>query len=195
MKALKPWMLVAAICFVFAGDEALNAGTVFDFSYISTRNAAFNNKAHMLNTGIQVGIGDLVQIQGTGQIHVGGPYYVMSNFDMGLISPLNNIELMRSYQGVVSNYVTAPIPLIGETVLFASDRVSLTDDHDVSLWVTARSAGYIYIGMFDQFFADNTGSHDFRITVIPEPAGAFLAPVLFLILGRRSRALRTIASA
>lgn len=195
MKALKPWVLVAAICFAFAGEETLNAGTVFDFSYISTRNAVFNNKAHMLNTGIQVGIGDLVQIQGTGRIHVGGPYYVMSNFDMGLISPLNNVELMRSYQGVVSNYVTAPIPLTGETVLFASDRVSLTDDHDVSLWVTARSAGFIYIGMFDQFFADNTGSHDFRITVVPEPAGAFLALVSFLILGRRSRALRTIASA
>jgi len=180
-------LALAAFCILCGSGAMAQAGSVYDFSYISTRDPAFNNKTHMLNTGIQVSVGDLVHIQGTGQIHVGGPYYVMSNFDMGLISPINTTQLMRDYHGVVSNYVTAPIPLANESVLFSSDRSSLTDDHDISLWTTAPSSGHLYIGMFDQFFADNTGSHQFTITVVPEPATALFVFAYSLILGRRLR--------
>lgn len=187
MNGVRVVVVVAAIIGAAGVGSSARAGTVYDFTYISTRNPSFNNRAHMLNTGIQVSIGDLVQIQGTGQIHVGGPNYVMSNFDMGLVSQTNASELMRNYQGVVSNYVTAPIAQSGESVLFASDRSSLYDDHDISLWVTARSSGYVYIGMFDQFFADNTGSHQFRITVIPEPSTIMLLITPVLFLGRRLR--------
>ena len=185
MNGVRMLLLITAILAAAGPSSTARAGSIYDFTYISTRNPAFNNHAHMLNTGIQVSIGDLVQIQGTGQIHVGGPYFVMSNFDMGLVSPTNAVELMRNYHAVVSNYVTAPIPQAGESVLFASDRVSLFDDHDISLWVTARSSGYVYIGMFDHQFADNTGSHQFRITVIPEPSTIMLVLAPLLILGRR----------
>ncbi len=183
---IKRCAILAAALVVLAADR-LPAETIYDFTYISTRNSAHNNKAHMMNTGIQVEPGDVLHLAGTGSIHVGGPYYVWSNFDMGLVSPIHAPELIRGYQGVNTNYTAAPIPLADETVLFQQYRTSLDDHQDLVLSVIAQSAGYVYLGMFDNFFADNTGQHVFRITHVPapEPATAILLLVPGLLLLRR----------
>lgn len=164
------------------------AETVYDFTYISTRNSSFNNRAHLLNTGVHVSPGDVLHIVGTGQINVGGPYYVMANFDMGLISPTNALELARDYRGVGGNFSAEPIPLFGESVLFKQDRLSLSDDRDLDILVTSQSEGYLYIGIFDNWFGDNTGQHDIQISIVPEPGTALLALAgCCAVFGRRRR--------
>lgn len=179
-------ILAVLLCLLSAADR-LSADAIFDFTYISTRNAAYNNKAHLMNTGIQVQPGDLLRFSGTGTIHVGGPYYIWSNFVMGLISPLPNTELMRNYQGVNTNYTAAAIPLAGESVLFLQQRTSLDDHRDLLHSVVVPSAGFVYLGIFDNFFADNTGQFQFQITrtIAPEPATALLLLVSGLALIRR----------
>lgn len=163
---------------------------IVNFTYTSTTNNAYNNRAFFLNTGLSVQAGDQIRIQGTGSIYVGGGYYVLSNFDMGLVSALNQPSLVRDYHGNGTNYTGTPYPLAGESVLFSQDRVSLTDDHHLNIIVTAQSAGKVYIGMFDNYFADNTGSHHFTLEVIPEPATASLA--LFAVLGCLAQRRTTI---
>jgi len=158
---------------------------IVNFTYTSTTNNAYNNRAFFLNTGLSVQAGDQIRIQGTGSVYVGGGYYVLSNFDMGLVSTLNQPSLVRDYHGNGTSYTGTPYPLAGESVLFSQDRVSLTDDHHLNIVVTAQSAGKVYIGMFDNYFADNTGSHQFTLEVIPEPATASLA--LFAVLGCLAR--------
>lgn len=184
MNAIRGAILAAAAMCMHA--SAVRAETIYDFTYVSTRDNANNNAAHLLNTGVRVVPGDILHIVGTGQIHVGGPYYVMSNFDMGLISPANTSQLIRSYRGVGGNFSAEPIPLAGESVFFRQDRANLYDDHDLDIVATAQSEGYLYIGIFDNWFADNTGQHSLRITILPEPASGLLAVIGSLaLLGRR----------
>lgn len=178
---------VCACALLLAVVGAARAETVYDFTYVSTRSASYNDKSHLLNTGLYLQPGEVLEIVGTGQIHVGGPYYVWSNFDMGLISPIYAPELMREYHGEGANYTVAPIPLAGETVLFKQDRTSLFDDHDLSILVTAQSEGWFYMGMFDNYFQDNTGQHLLHITVTPEPAAAVLVLFCLAALRRRTR--------
>lgn len=184
MYKFRLFILAAAAVQLYASMAA--AETIYDFSYVSTRNNAHNNRAHMLNTGIRVVPGDILHIVGTGQIHVGGPYYVMSNFDMGLISPLNTNEVIRSYRGVGGNFSAEPVALAGESVLFKQDRANLYDDHDLDITVTAQSEGYLYVGIFDNWFSDNTGQHALEITMLPEPGTALLVLLgACAFLGRR----------
>ncbi len=179
MLGLAGWLTAAS-----AGLPAARADIV-NFTFTSTTNNAYNNRAFFLNTGLSVQPGDLIRIQGTGSIYVGGGQYVLSNFDMGLVSNLNQPSVVRDYHGNGTNYTGTPYPLTGESVLFSQDRVSLTDDHHLNIIVTAQSAGNVYIGMFDNYFADNTGSHHFTLEVIPEPATASLS--LFAVLGCLAR--------
>lgn len=178
---------VRACAVLLAAAAFARAETIYDFTYVSTRNAAHNDKSHLLNTGIYLYPGEILQIVGSGQIHVGGPYYVWSNFDMGLVSPIYAPELIRGYRGDGANYTVAPIPLAGETVLFKQDRVNLNDNHDLSILVTSQSEGWFYLGMFDNYYEDNTGRHDFRITVTPEPVACALALLTFVLIRPRRR--------
>lgn len=185
------WMLGLTGLLTAASAAAPAArADIVNFTYTSTTNNAHNNRAYFLNTGLSVQPGDRIRIQGTGSIYVGGGYYVLSNFDMGLVSALNQPSLVRDYHGNGTNYTGTPYPLAGESVLFSQDRISLTDDHHLNIIVTAQSAGKVYIGMFDNYFADNTGSHHFTLEVIPEPATASLA--LFAVLGCLARRRTTI---
>lgn len=166
---------------------AVRADGLIDFTYISTRNRNFNNKAHLLNTGIFVEPGDRLDITGTGRILVGGPFSVLSNFDMGLISPIQSDELIRSYGPAGAAFRAAPIPQSGESVLFAQDLAWDDDRHDMDITVYAQSRGLVYIGMLDHEFGDNTGSHEFQIrhVSVPEPCSALLLGMAALWVRKR----------
>ena len=172
--------LLAACAFAISGPRESRA-SIINVTLTSTTNNAYNDRAYFQNTGISVHAGDLVQFLGSGQIYVGGGKYVRTSFDMGLISPLNNSFLIRDYYGLGNNYTGTPVPLTGESVLFSQQRTSLNDQHDLVLSVPVLTSGYMYLGLFDSYFADNTGSHSFAVQVTPEPAsGCCLAAALVL---------------
>jgi hypothetical protein len=175
---------VAALFLALAARPALGS-SVYTFSYVSTTNNAYNDHVHLLNTGIWIDAGNRVDLAGSGVILVGGPHWVMSNFDMGLISPLSGPELMRDYFPDGELYLVSPVPLEGESVLFIQDRASLSDRHDLDVSAEASSSGYLFIGMFDNPFADNRGDHSFLITVVPEPACGLLLALAIPWMRRR----------
>jgi hypothetical protein len=179
-------LFIAVIACAAAGPRFATA-SIINVSFISTTNNAYNDRAYFQNTGINVHLGDILVIQGSGVINVGGGYSVKSNFDMGLISPLNSPSLVRDYHGVGNNYTGAPLPLAGETVLFSQQRSSLNDDHDLSITIPVLSNGYMYLGMFDSYFADNTGSHSFAVQITPEPSTLAILAVFVVPFCRHKR--------
>ncbi len=178
-------IILSALSAAAGGLCPARGDSIYDFTYISTRNGAYNTKAYMLNTGVFVHAGEQVDITGTGHIFVGGGQVVWSNFDMGLISPLDSTFLIRNYFGDGATYLGTPSALTGESVLFHQDRIAEGDRHDLDITVFAQSEGYVYIGMFDHYYADNTGYHDFQLHVTPEPSAGLL--LVFALLPRRRR--------
>lgn len=177
---------VFTVCVLAFSAPQQSVASIVNVTITSTTNNAYNDHAYLQNTGISVHAGDLVQLIGTGQISVGGGKYVRTSFDMGLISPTNSSFLVRDYYGLGNNYTGTPVALTSESVLFSQQRNSLADQHDLVLSVPVLTNGYMYLGLFDSYFADNTGSHSFAIQVTPEPATVCcLAPAL--VLFRRSK--------
>ncbi|MBN2560259.1 MAG: PEP-CTERM sorting domain-containing protein [Phycisphaerae bacterium] len=159
----------------------------YEFLYVSTTDEAYNNEAHMLNTGIFVDAGETVSLEGHGTIlfSFDGTYSVLTNWDMGLVSPLDEGELMREYGPGPQPHHAEPIPLAGESVLFGQDRAFLNDQHDLNISPVAETSGYVYIGLLDEYFPDNAGAHSFHVVVTPEPATIGMMGLLVLVAVRR----------
>lgn len=178
-------IILCSIC-AFATTAPAMADTVIDFTYESTQDPFYNHAVHMRNTGVQVSAGDIVNVTGQYQIYFGGGYHVSTNFDMGIISPSSSLELKRNYIRE-NGFSGEPVPLAQESLLFAQERYSNEEQHDLLATFTAQSDGYLFVGVWDQYFQDNSGSHFFQFSIVPEPSSVTLIalPVLSVLFRRR----------
>jgi len=170
----------------------VRGGEIYEITYQSTTDNAFNHRAHLRNTGIRIDEGELLHILGSGQIHFGGPWWRATSFDMGLISPLNEPELMRRFEIPSGQAGASLLPEPGETTLFDQQITSDEDLSDLDVIARAGSSGFLYIGTYDIFYSDNSGSHEFHIEIEPEPMTAALLGVAGLLALRRRRRVQIV---